>query len=304
VLKVGDEGRRISVGRKQLEAEPWSAIDGKYQIGERITGRVTRIKDYGAFVEIVPGVEGLIHVSEMSWARRVRHPKDIVDVGDTVDAVILDLKLESRRIGLGLKQALGDPWDRLEQDSPVGSVVSGEVKKTTNFGAFVEVAEGVEGLLHVSDITADRRLNHTNEVLKVGDTVRVKVLEINRERRRLKLGMKQLEPTEIDRYIENVKAGDTVSGRIVRLHADHADVELDEGVQARCSLDSPLADSPSGENGDSGEDGVSSLSAKLEQAWKGGGAGTGKSPLQEGELRSFQVVSLDAESGKIELSLA
>ncbi len=303
VLKVGDEGRRISVGKKQLEAEPWSAIDGKYQVGDRITGQVTRIKDYGAFVEIVPGVEGLIHVSEMSWARRVRHPKDIVDVGDTVDAVILDLNVDSRRIGLGLKQALGDPWDRLEQDSPVGAVLSGEVKKTTNFGAFVEVAEGVEGLLHVSDITSERRLNHTNEVLKVGDTVRVKVLEINRERRRLKLGIKQLEPTEVDRYMETVQAGDTVSGRVVRLHAGHADVELDEGVRARCALGSAPEAAPAGGNRESGKDGVSSLSAKLEQAWKGG-AGNGDSPLQEGELRSFQVVSLDAESGSIELSLS
>ena len=304
VLKVGDEGRRISVGRKQLEPEPWSAIEGKYHVGERITGRVTRIKDYGAFVEIVPGVEGLIHVSEMSWARRVRHPKDIVDVGDTVDAVILDLKPDSRRIGLGLKQALGDPWDRLEQDSPVGTVLSGEVKKTTNFGAFVEVAEGIEGLLHISDITSDRRLNHTNEVLKVGDKVRVKVLEINREKRRLKLGMKQLEPTEVDRYMETVKPGDTVSGRVVRVHPGHADIELDEGVQARCAFEAaPEAEpTPDPEGGDAA--GVSSLGAKLEQAWKGGGTDNGDSPLQEGELRSFQVVSLDEDSGAIELSPA
>ena len=304
VLKVGDEGRRISVGRKQLEPEPWSTLEGKYNVGDRVNGRVTRVKDYGAFVEILPGVEGLIHVSEMSWARRVRHPKEIVDVGGTVDVVVLDVKLDARRIALGLRQALGDPWDKLEQDSPVGTVLNGEVRKTTNFGAFVEVSEGVEGLLHISDITSDRRLNHTNEVLKVGDKVQVKVLEISRERRRLKLGMKQLEPTEVDRYIEGVKPGDMVSGRVVRVHAEHAEVELDEGVHARCSLmDVVSLEERAAESGES-EAGVSSLGAKLEQAWKGGGSGNGDAPLQEGELRSFQVVSTDSESGAIELAPA
>jgi small subunit ribosomal protein S1 len=272
-----------------------------------VRGAVTRLKDFGAFVELLPGAEGLIHVSEMSWARRIHHPSDVLSVGEEVEAVILELNAGKRRAALGLKQALGDPWERLEGDHPVGSVVPGTVQKTTNFGAFVEIAEGVEGLLHVSDITSDRRLNHPNEVLKTGQSVTVKVLEIDRANRRLKLGMKQLEPTEMDKYVATVAVGDTVNGRVLKASVDKIDVELDEGVRGVCRLAAAEAPTASEEPSAAPDADVSSLGARLQAAWKGGapgGGGQAANDFQTGEVCTFKVTHVDAESGVIELALA
>lgn len=306
VLRIAEEGRRIAVGRKQLESDPWATVETKFAVGDRIRGSVTRLKDFGAFVELLPGAEGLIHVSEMSWARRIHHPSDVLTVGEEVEAVILELNAGKRRAALGLKQALGDPWERLETDHPVGSVVPGTVQKTTNFGAFVEIAEGVEGLLHVSDITSDRRLNHPNEVLKTGQSITVKILEIDRANRRLKLGMKQLEPTELDKYVASVTVGDTVNGRVLKASAEKIDVELDEGVRGVCRLVAPEAPAPSEEPSAAATDAdVSSLSARLQAAWKGGVPGSGQAgaEFQTGEVRTFKVTHVDAASGVIELAL-
>lgn len=304
VLRIAEEGRRIAVGRKQLEADPWATVETKFAVGDRVRGTVTRLKDFGAFVELLPGAEGLIHVSEMSWARRIHHPSDVLSVGEEVEAVVLELNAGKRRAALGLKQALGDPWERLETDHPIGSVAPGTVQKTTNFGAFVEIAEGVEGLLHVSDITSDRRLNHPNEVLKTGQSVTVKILEIDRGNRRLKLGMKQLEPTELDKYVAAVAVGDTVNGRVLKASADRIDVELDEGVRGVCRLAAAEAPEQSDEpSADPGAD-VSSLSARLQAAWKGGAAGGQGGEFQTGEVRTFKVTNVDAASGVIELALA
>jgi small subunit ribosomal protein S1 len=300
VLRVDEDGRRIAVGRKQLEQDPWTTVGNELQVGQRVRGRVTRLKDFGAFVEVLPGAEGLIHVSEMSWAKRVRHPSDILKVGDEVEAVVLDLNLSQKRIALGLKQALGDPWDRVETDLAPGTVVEGVIRKTTNFGAFVEVLDGIEGLLHVSDITSERRLNHPNEAVRVGDTVRVKVIEVDRGKRRLKLGMRQLEPTEQDRYLDSVHEGDTVSGRILKVKGDTAEVELGEGVKGVCALGGAAAASGATSAGASGD--VSSMGAMLEAAWKGGASGGGEA-LETGQLRSFKVKSVDRSSGSIELEL-
>ncbi len=300
VLRIDPDGRRIAVGLKQLQADPWSWVADNVQVGERIRGRVTRLMDFGAFIELTPGAEGLIHISEMSWARRVRHPGDVVKEGDEVEVVVLDRDLTKRRVALGLKQALGDPWDRIEGDYPVGTVFEGEVRKLTNFGAFVEVADGVEGLLHISDITSERRLNHPSEALRTGDKVRVKVLEMDRPKRRLKLGMKQLEPTEQDRYLVDVKPGDTVSGRVLKIHPDHIEVQLEEGVRAVCRLESTAAADAGKDSGESSGD-VSSLAAKLAAGWKGGGD---DGAPQEDELRSFKVLTVDAETGEIELEPA
>jgi small subunit ribosomal protein S1 len=308
VLRIAEEGRRIAVGRKQLEDDPWTALAEKFAVGDRIKGRVTRLKDFGAFVELVPGAEGLIHVSEMSWARRIQHSSDVLSVGESVEAVILDLNAGKRRAALGLKQALGDPWEQLEKEHPIGSVVQGTVRKTTNFGAFVEVIEGVEGLLHVSDITSERRLNHPNEIVKSGQIVSVKILEIDRGKRRLKLGMKQLEPTEIDKYVKTVQVGDTVSGRVLCVNDGRIEVELDEGVKGVCTISAPAAieeaeAAPSDESSDAD---VSSLTAKLQAAWKGdaaGGSGEASDDLQTGELRSFKITRVDAATGAIELEL-
>lgn len=300
VLRVDVNGKRIAVGKKQLEPDPWTLAGAQFEVGQRVKGRVTRLKDFGAFVELLPGAEGLIHVSEMSWAKRVRHPSDIVSAGDEVEVVILDMNLAQKRVALGLKQALGDPWDRIETELAPGTVVEGVIRKTTNFGAFVEVMDGIEGLLHVSDITSERRLNHPNEAVKVGEKVRVKVLEVDREKRRLKLSMKQLEPTEQDRYLESVQEGETVSGRIARVQGDRVEVELGEGVKGVCDLSrSPSSDEAAGSGEGSGD--VSSLGAMLEAAWKGGSGGEA---LEAGQLRSFKVKRVDREGGAIELELA
>src|ERR1017187_1446258 len=202
VLKVDAAKRRISVGLKQLQPHPWDLAGEKYKTGERVQGTVTRVADFGALVELEKGIEGLILLSEMSWSRKVRKPSDVVKPGDQVEAVILGVNPADRRIALGLKQALGDPWADAAKKFAAGTVVEAPVTSLTNFGAFVQVAEGVEGMIHIGDISAEKRLNHPQEALKVGQPVKAVVLEIDSEKRRLRLGMKQLVPTGLDEYIE------------------------------------------------------------------------------------------------------
>jgi small subunit ribosomal protein S1 len=306
VLKVEQDGNRISVGLKQLSPDPWNAIGDKIEVGDRIKGTVTRLKDFGAFVEIEPGVEGLIHVSEMSWARKVRHPKDMVNPGDVVDVVVLEIKIPDHRIGLGLKQALGDPWERAEAQFQAGTPVEGTVRNLAKFGAFVELLEGVEGLLHISDITNEKRLNHPSEVLKVGQTIKAVVLEMDRDKRRLKIGMKQLEPDSQDEVIAELKAGDRVTGRIVRVEGKEVYVELGEGVKGVCRLETQQVESAEPAPG---EKDVSSMSAMLAAAWKGKGGGSAAAassgPLvKPGEVRAFKVARLDPKKRTIELALS
>ena len=217
VLKIDSEKRRISVGMKQLEPDPWDSVAAKYKTGERARGTVTRVLDFGAFVELEPGLEGLIHISEMSWAKKVRTPSDVVKPGDTVEAVILGVSPGERRISLGLKQTLGDPWVEVTQKFAVGSVIEGPVTSLTKFGAFVQVSEGVEGMIHISDMSAEKRINHPSDVLKQGQVVNAQVLEIDTERRRLKLGIKQLVPTGIEEYIAERQEGNVVSGRVMEI---------------------------------------------------------------------------------------
>src|SRR5438034_1533893 len=236
VLKIDPEKRRISIGMKQLQPHPWESVPGKYKIGNRVRGTVTRVTDFGAFVELEPGVEGLIHVSEMSWVKKVRKPSDLVKPGETVEAVILGINASEKRISLGLKQALGDPWVDAAQKFPVGSAIEGPVVSLTKFGAFVQVAEGIEGMVHVSDIRADRRINHPQDVLKIGQPVKAQVLELDTEKRRLKLGMKQLVPTSIDEYLAEHLQGDVVSGRVVEVSGGSAQVELGDGIRAACGV--------------------------------------------------------------------
>jgi small subunit ribosomal protein S1 len=305
MLKVEEGGKRISVGLKQLTPDPWTTIGDRIQAGDRITGKVTRLKDFGAFVEIEPGVEGLVHVSEMSWSRKVRHPKDIVNEGDVVDVAVLEVKLAERRISLGLKQALGDPWERAEAQFAPGAVVEGTVRNLAKFGAFVEVAEGVEGLLHISDITSEKRLGHPNEVLKLGQRVKAAVLEIDRAKRRLKLGMKQLEPDSRDEVIAELKTGDSVTGRVVRVSGEQAVVELGEGIEAVCALEAARAEP---EKPAPAQD-FSSLTAQLTAAWKSGTAGRtpssgSPSRVKPGEVHAFKVARLDPKNRTIELTLA
>jgi small subunit ribosomal protein S1 len=306
ILKIDPETKKISLGLKQLQAEPWATVPDRFQAGQRVTGTVTRLQDFGAFVEIEPGVEGLIHISEMSWGKKVRHPSDVVKQGDRVDAVILGIKPEERRISLGLKHAMADPWTDVRQKFPEGSQIEGPVTKIMNFGAFVLLADGIEGLVHVSEIVADRRINHPSDVLRAGQVVKALVLAIDTEKRQIKLSMKQLVPTSIDEYIAEHKAGDGVSGRVMELGAGSAVVELGEGIRAQCRVKATAAAAPAAEKKTEGKADLSSLSSLLSARWKGNAPAVAAKaePLSEGQIRSFKIVKLDADAKKIEVELA
>ncbi len=307
ILSVDPDTRRISLGLKQLQPEPWDSAAERYQAGQRITGMVTRLMDFGAFVELEPGIEGLIHVSEMSWVKKVRKPSDLLKVGDTVETIILAVNAAEKRISLGLKQALGDPWSDVPQRFPVGAAIQGQVTRLMKFGAFVQLAEGVEGLLHVSEITAERRIHHPQDVLRVGETVKAQVVGLDVEKRQIRLSVKQLAPTGLSEYLEEHKPGDTVSGRVVSVPrpgqtAEPAIVELGEGVLARCLLTANAAQAE--ETVRSGVD-LSQLTSMLSARWKGGMASTAKTePLAPGQIRNFQILKLDRDSQSIELKLA
>jgi small subunit ribosomal protein S1 len=304
ILKIDPETKKISLGLKQLQPEPWEAAPEKYQAGQLITGTVTRVADFGAFVEIEPGVEGLIHISEMSWGKKVRHPSDVLKQGDTVDAVILGIKPEERRISLGLKQTLSDPWSDASVKFPVGAQIQGPVTKLMNFGAFVQIAEGIEGLVHVSEISAEKRINHPQDVLRAGQIVRAQVLAIDAEKRQIKLSMKQLIPTSIDEYIAEHKPGDVVSGRVVEESGSVATVELGEGIRARCKVTQAAAASEAPKPTAKAD--LSSLSTMLQARWKGSApaASAAPEPLRSGQVRNFKIVKLDADAKSIEVQLA
>lgn len=301
VLKIDPESRRISLGLKQLEPEPWETVGDKYKAGERVRGTVTRLTDFGAFVELEPGIEGLIHVSEMSWVKKIHKPSDVLKQGDVVEAVILGVQPADRRMSLGLKQALGDPWVDAARKWPAGSAVEGPVTRLTKFGAFVQAAEGVEGLVHISEIVADRRLNHPSDVLHAGQVVRAQVLAVDTEKRQMKLSMKQLVPTSIDEYVAEHKVGDVVSGRVVEESTGHAVVELGEGIRATCSLGSGTA-APAGEKMGAEKVDLSALTSMLQARWKSGaGAATKAEPVRVGQVRSFRIAGMEKEGIQVEL---
>lgn len=305
VLKVDRDSRRISLGLKQLQPEPWENASDRYKVGQQITGAVTRLADFGAFVELEPGIEGLIHVSEMSWVKRVRRPSDILKEGDTVQAVILSLSPAERRISLGLKQALGDPWADVPQKFPVGSAVEGPVTRLTKFGAFVQMTEGIEGLVHISEISADRHIHHPQDVLRVGQIVRAQVLALDTEKRQVRLSMKQLVPTSLDEYLAEHREGDIVSGRVVAQTSDLTTVELGEGIRAACRGAAPAQASAASQAGDARPD-LSSLTSMLQARWKGNAksAAPAAEPLRVGQVRSFRIVKIDPASDTIEVELA
>ena len=304
VLGIDAEKHRISVGMKQLLPHPWDSVANKYKIAERVRGTVTRLTDFGAFVELEPGIEGLIHVSEMSWVKKVRKPSDLLKAGDAVEAIILGINPAERRMSLGLKQALGDPWADAGQKFPVGSVAEGPVVSLTKFGAFVQVAEGIEGLIHISDISAEKRINHPQDVLKLGQTVKAQVLELDTEKRRLKLGIKQLAPTSIDEYVAEHKPGDVVSGRIVEINGASAQVELGEGIRATCRISAQQVKGSTASASTSTD--LASLTSMLQARWKGGAPSQSTAPpeIRPGQIRSFRITKLDPAAKKIDLEVA
>jgi small subunit ribosomal protein S1 len=322
ILKIDPATQKISLGLKQLQPEPWQTVS--LAVNQRVTGTVTRLTDFGAFVEIEPGIEGLIHISEMSYGKKLRHPSDLLKQGARVDVVILGIKPEERRISLGLKQTLADPWTDAVRTFPVGSQITGPVTKLMNFGAFVELADGIEGLVHISEITAERRLNHPSEMLREGQIVKAQILAIDPEKRQIKLSMKQLIPTEIDEYIAEHKVGDIVSGRVIEQSISLIHVELGDGIRAICHISStaaiaaesaPAAGAPAPPQGFAGAPAapqgsakldLSSLSSQLKSRWKGHAPAASAKPdaFSEGQIRSFKITKLDAEYRKIEVELA
>ena len=231
VLNFDPEKERISLGLKQLESYPWEGVDEKYKVGDRIKGKVVSITDYGAFVELEKGIEGLIHVSEMSWTRHVRHPSKVVNIGDMIEAVVLKVDKANEKISLGLKQVEPDPWLTLDQKYPPGMRVKGKVRNLTNFGAFVELEEGIDGLVHVSDMSWTKRVAHPSEVLKKGDSVEVVVLSIDKEHRRISLGLKQGSEDPWPMLAEKFPSGMELTGTVNRLFDRGAIVDLGEGIE-------------------------------------------------------------------------
>jgi len=304
VLKIDAEKKRISVGLKQLQQHPWDAVPEKYKVGEKVTGTVSRVVEFGAFVELEPGIEGLIHLSEMSWGK-VKKAGDVIKPGETVEAVILGVSPGERRISLGLKQALGDPWAQAAKNFSAGTIVKGPVTNIMKFGAFVQLAEGVEGMVHVSEISAEKRIEHPQDVLKVGQIVDAQVLELNLEKRQIKLSMKQLVPTGLDEYIAEHKVGDVVTGRLIEESGDQARVELGEGIRATCKM-TAVAQAKEEPKAEGAKVDMSSLGAMLKSRWKDGPAVSTAKPevAHAGQIRSFRIVKLDPAAKKIELELA
>jgi len=304
VLKLANEGekKRISVGMKQLQAHPWDSIAEKYKAGERVRGTVTRLADFGAFVELEPGIEGLIHISEMSWSKgKIRKASDVVKEGETVEVVILGVDAAQRRLSLGLKQALGDPWVEVPERFPLGSTVEGPVTSLTKFGAFVQLSEGVEGMIHVSEISPEKRIQHPADVLRVGQVVNALVIGLEPEKRQMKLSLKQLVPTGLDEYIAEHKEGDLVTGRLMEESGGHGRVELGQGIYAACSMKAAAAAAPEPAKPAKGD--LSSLSAMLQTRWKTGPAAAKAEPPRAGQVRSFRITHLDQATKKIVVEL-
>jgi len=277
VLKFDKGKERVSLGVKQLEPDPWDTVIERYPVQGRVIGRVVNVTDYGAFVELEAGVEGLIHISEMTWSRRMKHPSKVVKPGDQVEAVVLEVHPKDRRISLGLKQLEPNPWSTIDSRYSVGSVVEGRVRNMTDFGAFVEIEEGIDGLVHVSDLSWTKRVKHPSEVLKKGQMVQAVILNIDSNSHRLSLGIKQLQPDAWESYFQTHQVGDTVHGRVCRLASFGAFVELAEGVEGLCHFS--------------------------EVPGYTGRRGTEEPPVGIGDEYDFKIIKMSESEKKIGLSL-
>src|SRR5437016_4696559 len=274
VLKFDRERERVSLGYKQLLPDPWSSVEERFPVGTRVSGRVASVADYGAFVELENGVEGLVHVSEMSWSKRVKHPSKVVNPGDMVEVEVLSVDPKARRISLGMKQIQDNPWQTLHERYQIGTRVHGRVRNLTDFGAFIEIEDGVDGLVHVSDISWSRRIKHPSEVLKKGQEIDAVITSIDTENRRLSLSIKDLEPNAWEKFVNEHKPGDVVRGKIARFANFGAFVELDDNLEGLCHI-SELSE----ERVEKPEDVV-----------------------QLGKEMEFKILRIDAESKKIGLS--
>jgi len=274
VLKFDRERERVSLGYKQLLPDPWSSVEERFPVGARVPGRIASVADYGAFVELENGVEGLVHVSEMSWSKRVKHPSKLVNPGDAVEVEVLSVDPKARRISLGMKQIQDNPWQTLHERYQVGTRVHGRVRNLTDFGAFIEIEDGVDGLVHVSDISWSRRIKHPSEVLKKGQEIDAIITSIDAENRRLSLSIKDLEPNAWDRFINEHHPGDVVRGKIARFANFGAFVELDDNLEGLCHISELSED-------------------RVEKP---------EDVVQLGQEMEFKILRIDAESKKIGLS--
>ena len=236
VLKFDKDKQRVSLGFKQLTPDPWLDAIERYPVGAQVRGRVLSVTDYGAFVELEQGIEGLVHVSEMTWSKRMKHPSKMVKPGDEVDAIILSVNPNDRRISLGMKQLQENPWEQLEDKYPTGAIIEGRVRNLTDFGAFIEIEDGIDGLVHVSNLSWTKRIKHPSEVLKKGEKVRALVLGVEPENRRLSLGVKQLQPDVWDTFFAQHRIGDVIKGKVLRTAQFGAFIEIAEGVEGLCHV--------------------------------------------------------------------
>ncbi|WP_263368014.1 30S ribosomal protein S1 [Edaphobacter bradus] len=236
VLKFDKDKQRVSLGFKQLTPDPWLDATERYPIGAHVRGRVLSVTDYGAFVELEQGIEGLVHVSEMTWSKRMKHPSKMVKPGDEVETIILSVNPNDRRISLGMKQLQDNPWEQLEDKYPTGAVVEGRVRNLTDFGAFIEIEDGIDGLVHVSNLSWTKRIKHPSEVLKKGEKVKAVVLGVEPENRRLSLGVKQLQPDVWETFFAQHRVGDVVKGKVLRTAQFGAFIEIAEGVEGLCHV--------------------------------------------------------------------
>ncbi|MGH7441970.1 MAG: S1 RNA-binding domain-containing protein, partial [bacterium] len=275
ILSIDKENGKISLGLKQRSADPWTAIDIKYPASSRHKGKVVNLTDYGAFVKLEEGVEGLVHVSEMSWLKRVKHPSAVVSVGQEVEVVVLNLDMQNKKISLGMKQTEADPWNTLDERLPIGGKVKGQVKSLTDYGAFVELEDGIEGLLHISDMSWTSNLKAPGDLVKKGDDVEVKVLNIDKEKRKISLGLKQLHPDPWEGIAERYHLGDRVQAKVLRTTNFGAFAEIEPGVEGLIHISQLAEIQP----------------AKVEDA------------VEPGQSVSARIVKLALEERKIGLSL-
>ena len=285
ILKFDKEKQRISLGRKQLLPDPWATVPERIPTGTRVRGKVVGVTDYGVFVQIEPGVEGLVHVSEMSWSKHVKHPSKLVKTDDEVDVIVLDVKTDQRRISLGMKQLLPDPWDAAAQKYPVGAIVNGRIRNLAEFGAFVELEEGMEGLIHISDVSWTERIKHPSEKFKKGEAVEAKVLKVDSQNRRLSLGIKQMNDIWAN-WFKDHKLGDILKGKVARTTDFGAFVELAEGIEGLCHVSEIEERRPKGER----EKAKAPRDARVNAV------------LTTGQEYDFKILRLEPEQRKISLS--
>ncbi len=273
VLKFDKDKQRVSLGFKQLTPDPWLDAAERYPVGAHVKGRVLSVTDYGAFVELEQGIEGLVHLSEMTWSKRLKHPSKLVKPGDEVETVVLSVNPADRRISLGMKQLLENPWEHLSERYPAGTVVEGRVRNLTDFGAFIEIEDGIDGLVHVSNLSWTKRVKHPSEIVKKGEKVKAVVLGVEPQNRRLSLGIKQLQPDVWESFFASHRVGDVVHGKVLRTAQFGAFVEIAEGVEGLCHISEAVA-----------EDG-------------------GPAKLDQGMENEFKIIKINVEEKKVGLSL-